>query len=195
MSQQSLCTGARGRVFHDGLGRLNAVREKIRWYPTDVWIHLLARQVVELMRLCFLMEKRYWPYNKWFGSAFSELDCSRTVLPILTAALESSTWKDRERHLNRAYVRVAELHNNLCITGPVDPSVSHFHSRPYLVIHANRFVAALWERLDSTFLKSIKRCLRSAGMRIPCAGRTAASTFLTTDFRLRLRESPHKIAE
>ena len=79
------------------------------------------------------------------------------MLPILTAVLESSTWRDRERYLNRAYVRVAETHNNLGITGPVDPSVSHFHNRPYLVIHADRFVAALWGKLDSTFLKSIKR--------------------------------------
>lgn len=109
LSQQCLCTVVRGRIFHDGLGRLRKIQEKLRWYPRDVWIYLLAcqwvrldqeepftarcgdvgdelgsrivasRQVVELMRLCLLMEKRYWPYNKWFGSAFSQLECSAAL--------------------------------------------------------------------------------------------------------------------
>jgi hypothetical protein len=35
-----------------------------------------ARLIEELMRLCFLMEKQYWPYAKWFGTAFSKLACA-----------------------------------------------------------------------------------------------------------------------
>jgi hypothetical protein len=191
LSQQCLATVARGRVFHDGLGRLNKIQEKLRWYPRDVWIYLLAcqwvrldqeepftarcgdvgdelgsrivasRQVVELMRLCFLMEKHYWPYNKWFGSAFSQLECSAKLSPILHAVLESSTWRERERHLNQAYIHVAEMHNKLGITEPVDASVSQFYDRPYTVIHAERFALALVDKVDSNFLKSNKRMVGS----------------------------------
>lgn len=191
LSQQCLATVARGSVFHDGLGRLNKIQEKLRWYPRDVWIYLLAcqwvrldqeepftarcgdvgdelgsrivasRQVVELMRLCFLMEKRYWPYNKWFGSAFSQLNCSAALSPILSAVLDSTTWRERERYLNQAYIYVAEMHNKLGITEPVDTSVSQFYDRPYMVIHAERFAMALMDKVDSPFLKSIKRMVGS----------------------------------
>ena len=191
LSQQCLATVSRGRVFHDGLGRLYKIQEKLRWYPRDVWIYLLAcqwvrldqeepftarcgdvgdelgsrivasRQVVELMRLCFLMEKRYWPYFKWFGSAFSQLDCSTALSPILSAVLDSSTWREREHHPNQAYIYVAGIHNKLGITETVDTSVSQFHDRPYTVIHAERFAMALMDKIDSTFLKSIKRMVGS----------------------------------
>jgi hypothetical protein len=191
LSQQCLATVARGRVFQDGLGRLKKIQEKLRWYPKDVWIYLLAcqwvrlhqeapfsarcgdvgdelgsrivacRQIVELMRLCFLMEKHYWPYNKWFGTAFSQLECSAALSPILSAVLESSTWGEREGNLSQAYVHVAEMHNELGITEPFDTSVSQFYDRPYMVINGERFAMALMDKVDSTFLKSIKRMVGS----------------------------------
>lgn len=34
------------------------------------------------MRLCFLMEKQYAPYPKWFGTAFAQLDCAERLLPV-----------------------------------------------------------------------------------------------------------------
>jgi hypothetical protein len=112
-----------------------------------------ARQVGEVMRLCFLMEKQYWPYSKWFGTAFSELKCAGDVSPILTAVLESSTWKHREQHLNEAYVRVANMHNELGITDSVDPSISQFYARPYQVIVAERFASALMDKIESPFIR------------------------------------------
>jgi len=107
------------------------------------------------------MEKRYWPYNKWFGSAFSQLECSAVLSPILNVVLDSSTWRERERHLNQAYVYVAEMHNKLEITESVDTCVSQFYDRPYTVIHAERFAMALLDKVESTFLKSIKRMVGS----------------------------------
>ena len=119
------------------------------------------RQVVELMRLCFLMEKRYWPYNKWFGSAFSQLECSGALSPILIAVLDSSAWREREHHLNQAYIHVAEMHNKLAITEHVGVSMSQFYDRPYKVIHGERFSMVLMDKVDYTFPKSIKRMVGS----------------------------------
>ena len=100
MPQQRLLGVTSGAVFHDGLQALIPLREKLAFYPQDVWLYLLAAQwtrisqeeafvgrcgdlgdelgsqviaarlVRDLMRLCFLMERRYAPYSKWLGTAF-----------------------------------------------------------------------------------------------------------------------------
>ena len=187
IAQQRLCTVARGKVFHDGLQRLGRARCTLSWYPKDVWTFLLccqwrrldqeepfvarcgdvgdelgsrivaARQIVELMRLCFLLEKQYWPYQKWFGSAFSGLRCAATLQPIFVEVMESSTWKDRERHLNRAFRQVAQIQNQIGIIEPVEPSISQFYDRPYLVLGSGRFVSALYDAIGSEYLRSIHR--------------------------------------
>jgi len=42
-SEQKLRTIRSGRVFHDGL-ELNKIRRKLKYYPKDVWLYLLACQ-------------------------------------------------------------------------------------------------------------------------------------------------------
>lgn len=44
LPQQLLLESTAGRVFHDGLGQLESVRESLAWYPHDVWLWLLAAQ-------------------------------------------------------------------------------------------------------------------------------------------------------
>jgi hypothetical protein len=161
-----------GAVFHDDLG-LEALRRTVAWYPDDVWRYVLAcqwrrieqeqpfigrcgevgdevgsavvaaRLARDLMRLCLLMARRYPPYSKWLGSAFARLPIAGTLTPSLTAALASTAWRERERHLVTACETVAEAHNALGLTEPVEPRASAFHDRPFRVIHAERFVAAL----------------------------------------------------
>lgn len=108
---------------------------------------IAARQIKNLMKLCFLMERKYAPYSKWFGTAFSELKCARELNPVFSAALLAASWKDREKHLSRAYEIVARLHNELQITPPLDDKVSNYGGRPYQVIHGFRFGLAIWKTL------------------------------------------------
>jgi len=108
-----------------------------------------ARLVRDLVRLGFLIERRYAPYIKWLGSAFARLDCAPVLLPILTGVLEARSWEERQVHLSAAYERVATMHNALGITAPLDTRVSHFHQRPFLVIHADRFVDAIRAEIES----------------------------------------------
>ncbi|HSJ56110.1 MAG TPA: DUF4037 domain-containing protein [Anaerolineae bacterium] len=168
-----------GRVFHDGLGQLETVRARLHYYPRDVWLYLLAAQwrrvaqeeafmgrcgqvgddlgsrlvaarlVRDLMRLCFLMERRYAPYIKWFGTAFAQLDCAAQLLPRLTSVLEANSWEARQAQLSAAYEAAAAMHNGLKIGAPLGAEVSHFHSRPFLVIHADRFVDAIRAEIGS----------------------------------------------
>ena len=90
-----------------------------------------ARLVRDLMRLCFLMENQYAPYQKWFGSAFKKLRCAVELAPILRRVLIAEVWEEREKHLAAAYEHVAAMHNRLEITEPLPAKVSGFFGRPF----------------------------------------------------------------
>ncbi len=95
--QQLLLEVTAGAVFHDGLSQLEPIRGTLRWYPDELWLWLLAcqwrridqeepfvgrtaeveddlgsrvlaaRLVRDLIRLCFLLERRYAPYSSGLG--------------------------------------------------------------------------------------------------------------------------------
>jgi hypothetical protein len=180
-----------GQLFHDGLGQLTALRAKLNYYPQDVWLYLLAAQwqridqeepfmgrcgqagdelgsrlvaarlVKDLMRLCFLMERQYAPYIKWFGTAFAQLDCAGQLAPLLMQVLEASNWEARQKSLCAAYELAAERHNRLGITEPLSTKVSHFFGRPFLVIQAGRFVEAIRARITDVEVKALPEYLGS----------------------------------
>ncbi len=173
--EQKLRTITAGALYHDTIG-LQAIRDRFAYYPHDVWLYLLAagwnrigqeehlmgragfvgdeigsaligaRLVRDLMRLCFLMEKQYAPYPKWFGTAFSKLECAATLEPRLRGALRAETWQEREASLSAAYESVAAMHNALGITRPLPAQVAPFFDRPFKVIHlGGEFAGALRE--------------------------------------------------
>jgi hypothetical protein len=170
--EQKLRTIAAGAVFHDDIG-LEDVRRRFSYYPHDVRLYLLgagwarvgqeehlmgragmagdemgsavigARLVRDLMRLCFLMERAYAPYPKWFGTAFMQLDCAERLSPHLRAALAATNWRGRERHLADAYRLVAEMHNALGLTETMPTEPRDFFGRPFKVIALHGFADAL----------------------------------------------------
>jgi hypothetical protein len=182
---QLLAEATAGAVFHDGLGQLAPARSNLDWYPHDLWLYLLAcqwqrlsqeeafvgrcgevgdelgsgvvaaRLVRDLMRLCLLMERRYPPYSKWLGSAFTRTRQAATLTPMLTAALTAADWHTREHHLARAYEAVATAHNQLGLTEPVDPATRPYHTRPFQVLHAERFSTALTTRITDPEIRSL----------------------------------------
>ena len=174
-----------GNVFHDDLDELEPLRRKFHYYPRDVWLYMLAAQwrrisqeepfmarcgdvgdevgsriiaarlVHDLMLLCFLMERSYAPYSKWFGTAFARLRCAAQLTPSFVGALQGNSWQEREEHLSRAYEAVAALHNALAITPPLPERVSPFYTRPYLVIHAEQFADAIHAAIESPTVRSL----------------------------------------
>ncbi|MCC6613231.1 MAG: DUF4037 domain-containing protein [Anaerolineae bacterium] len=171
--QQKLRAITHGPVYHEGLGDAGAMRTAFRYYPRDVWLYLLAagwtrigqeeafvgragqvgdelgsrliaaRLVRDLMMLCFLIERVYAPYAKWFGSGFARLGCAAALMPLFERVLAASDWHGRQEALAEAYAFVAEMHNALGVTPPLPAQASQFHSRPFLVIHGERFAEAL----------------------------------------------------
>lgn len=166
ISSQLLRVMTAGRVFYDNLGELTNIRQQLSYYPQDVWLYLLAcgwdrigqedhlmqragyagdelgssvmgsRLVRDIMSLCFLMEKQYAPYPKWFGSAFNQLTCAEQFRPILMQIQLAGSWQERARNLGVASEMLAKKHNQLGITDPVPEVVSSFHGRPFQVINA-----------------------------------------------------------
>jgi hypothetical protein len=172
MPQQKLLEVTRGAVFHDDDGELTRVRASLDWYPDDVWRWLLAcqwqrvsqeeafvgrtaevgdelgSQIVaarvarDLARLWFLLARQYAPYSKWFGSAFAQLPGSAALRDALSDAMAARDYATRESALVVAYELVARHHNEVGVTAPVDPTVRDFYGRPFMLIMAERFVAA-----------------------------------------------------
>ncbi|HZR44335.1 MAG TPA: DUF4037 domain-containing protein [Ktedonobacteraceae bacterium] len=174
-----------GAVHHDGTGELTAVRNRLSWYPHDIWLYLLAcgwkrigeeehlmpragfvgdelgsaiigsRLVRDIMNLCFLMEKQYAPYPKWLGTAFKRLSCAGQLWPALWRAQQGATWQEREAALSEAYASLARMHNALGITQKLPESVSQFFDRPFKVIKGEQFAQALIAQISDPTVQSI----------------------------------------
>ena len=174
-----------GAVFHDDPGELSQARARLAWYPRDVWLYVLscqwerigqeeafpgrcaeagdelgsavvtARLARDLMRLWLLMNCRYPPYSKWLGTAFSRVPGTAPLAASLAAALAATDCRHRERQLSRAYVTIAKSHNQLGLTDPLDTSTRGFYDRPYQVLGAGRFAAALAAAITDPFVRQL----------------------------------------
>ena len=170
---QTLAVLTAGAVFHDPLGLLAGRRSALAWYPEDVWRYVLAagwlrvdqeqafvgraggrgddlgsrlvaaRVVRDLIRLAFLVQRRWAPYSKWIGRAFADLPLAAEVGPPLQAVLAANQWRQREEALTEAARRLGAATNALGLADPVDPSPRRFHTRDIRVVDAAGFTVNL----------------------------------------------------
>jgi Domain of unknown function (DUF4037) len=174
MPWQRLATLTGGAVFADPAGELVAARDALSWYPPDVWRYVLAAQwlridqeepfvgrsggsgdelgsavvaarlVRDQMRLAMLLERRYPPYSKWLGHAFTRLRLAAELHPAMARALVATRWPEREDAICRASEVLAAASNALGLyPDPPQPVRRPFHSRRIQVIGAGRFTEAL----------------------------------------------------
>ena len=183
--QQILLEVTQGAVFHDELGELGAARDALVWYPNDVWLWLLgcqwrridqeepfvgrtaevgdelgsrvvaARLARDVIRMCFLQERRYAPYSKWLGSAFRQLSAFDELGTHLLELVATTTYETREEHFVQVLRRLAARHNALGITAPVDETVGFFHERPFRVLGSSRFVDACIAEVSDPWLRTL----------------------------------------
>jgi hypothetical protein len=103
--------------------------------------------------------------HDWGPRAFARLSLP-DLTDVLRSALAATTWQARETHLAEAYSTVARMHNALSLTSPVDPTTRPYHSRPYKVLHAERFADALMATVpalgDRGFVGAIDQYVDSA---------------------------------
>lgn len=174
-----------GAVYADDRGELTAVRERFAYYPRDAWLYLLAagwqrigqqehlmpragivgdelgaalissRLIRDVMTLAFLMERRYAPYAKWFGTAFSRLDSAPALTPLLEQARAAPAWRERNQALVDACEHLVRMQNALTITPPLPERATPFHERPFRVIQGERIAAALREQVRDPGVQAI----------------------------------------
>ncbi len=170
--QERLLELTAGEVFADSVGELKSLRERLSYYPKQVWIYLMAAQwrriarreelvaragvggddlgsrlalatlVREIVRLAFLLERQYAPWDQWLARALARLRHASRLAPPLSRALSAYDWMQREQRLSNAYAILAALHNNLGLTAPLE-TTSERGARGFLTIHPDRFAAAL----------------------------------------------------
>jgi hypothetical protein len=159
--EQELMHLTTGRVFHSGLGALDEMRTVFQYYPHDVWLfkmraiwnsiaeeqafmgrchdvgdelgeRLIATRITnKLMKLCFALEKTYYPYSKWFGTGFSRLQSAKEIGPTLQKVLSAASHRRREQALCEASLLVIQKHNALNITAPLPLEISDYYLRGY----------------------------------------------------------------
>lgn len=169
---QKLRTLQYGRLFRDDLG-FQTIRDRLKWYPEGLWrekmaglwdriadeepflgrcgelgdergSRLVAARLTDLaLHLAFLQAKEYPPYSKWFGTAFQRLALAPVLGPLADAVLQAGQWPAREEAFNALMSVLAQGHNRLGLTPLLPEEPSPFWSRPFRVIHGERFAAAL----------------------------------------------------
>lgn len=156
LPQQHLLQLTAGAVFRDDLGDLARLRERLAWYPVDIWRWLIASQWQLLsttvptlgrsvqiadelgarilaarccrliIEMALLQERRYRPYPKWLGRAFAELESADALSPLLHRAMTATTCGESLDALLEALVVLGDGHNALDITTPVRPRIAPF---------------------------------------------------------------------
>lgn len=117
LTGQSVLEVTAGPVFHDSTVSYGPVRDRLEWYPDDLWLYVLssgwarlsqempfvgragsrgddigaallsARLARDLIHLAFLIERRWPPYPKWVGTALRSLEIGPSVIKDLVPAL------------------------------------------------------------------------------------------------------------
>ncbi|WP_277211334.1 DUF4037 domain-containing protein [Isoptericola croceus] len=161
LTGQSVLEVTAGAVFVDGPGEITALRERLRWYPHDIWLRVLAaewerlgqelqfvgrtgsrgddlgsrvlaaRLVGSVMRLGLLLERRWPPYPKWLGTAFSATPSAESAGEPLARALAATTWQERDSALAAACDAVLERQRVIGLPAPEGPATEPFYGRPY----------------------------------------------------------------
>jgi hypothetical protein len=184
LPEQKLLEVTAGAVYFDGLDELEPARARFDYFPRPVWLcrlaaHwqriaeeepfmgrtgdlgdelgsrlLAARLARDLMRLAFLYARRYTPYSKWLGTAFTQLPIAATLKPLLLGMVEAGDWQCREGYMVQALTTMAEVHNTMGITPALSPATRPFFSRPFQVLMAGRFADAIAAEIDDPLLRT-----------------------------------------
>jgi hypothetical protein len=118
---------------------------------------IASRLIRDIMNLCFLMERQYAPYPKWFGTAFKRLKCSDQMMPFLWAAQTAINWREREHAFNNAYTHLSRMHNGLGITERILEEASFFFDRPFKVMNGSEVASLIANKISDSDIKQLSQ--------------------------------------
>ncbi|TFG20755.1 MAG: DUF4037 domain-containing protein [Promethearchaeota archaeon] len=173
LPEQRLREFTQGKVFEDLVGTLTNARNALSYFPHNVWLYKIltqwnkiaeeipfpgrigmqkdtfgaqietSRLIRYAMILCFILEKKYIPYPKWFSKAFYELKLSRSLTPMFQMALNEFNFKKRDEILCEAYLTILQYQNSLGITEPLKLNPKLFFSRPITIIDISKILDSI----------------------------------------------------
>ena len=188
--QQSLIEVTSGHLFHDDL-EVQKLRNMFSYYPDDIWKYMMrvqwgkildevviqarsgeagdevgsmvvtARAIHKVMFLCFLQERKYAPYSKWFGTSFLRLPSAKKLYPKLQDILHTRRWEDRQDKLAKIYQHLGRLHNSLHITPPLTTKLRDYFGREYRIIDVWEYVREIEKTIQNETLRTMKYPLGS----------------------------------
>jgi hypothetical protein len=159
---QSVLEVTAGPVFIDGTAELGAVRRRLTWYPPDLeryvlaaaWQRLAQRMplvgrtamrgqelqsrllcaglVGDLIRIAFLVSRRWAPYDKWLEAVFRTLPVAGELADLEPAAT-AEDWRVREAGLAAAVEVLLRAQRELGLPTPVT-AAAPFWDRPYRTV-------------------------------------------------------------
>lgn len=165
---------------------ITAIRDRLAWYPEDLWRYFVAvdwaklaqelplvgragsrgddlgsrvvaaRLVGVLLHLGFLLERRWPPYAKWIGTAFTDLPQAAAAGPHLAGALAAADWEGRQAALGKALTTLFRVQRSVDLPVPdgVSRPIEAFFERPFLAV-----VASVPDRLLATVVDPEVRAL------------------------------------
>lgn len=193
-NDQELLELTTGEVFHDGLNKLNKIRETFSFYPDDVlklrlaslWasigneepfigrsidlndfvgIKIVSTRILNsLMKIIFYLERKYIPYGKWFGILFNKTGLGAAMLGDINNLLTENEPEMIQEKLCLLYEKVISFQNQDETFPQVDNKVQYFFDRPYKVVFAERIAEELIESIKSLDTKGLD--LNRVGMDI-----------------------------
>lgn len=183
-SEHKLLSLQAGLLFRDELHISDALK-KISYYPRDVWLYLImsdwsclaeerafvkragsrgddigsriicARLAHRVMHLCFLYEKKFAAYPKWFGTQFNELACAPYIKPILEKALSAADLSQRETAIAEAQAALIKLHNRAGLTEPIAAGLHGYYTREITVADSDAVYIAMKKLVSETPLANL----------------------------------------
>jgi len=177
-------------VFADTTGELTAARDRLSWYPYDLWSYVVATDWARLahklpfigraaergddlgsrviaarlagvaMHLAHTLERRWMPYSKWAGTSMAALPHAGAATAMLHRSAQASDWRAREAALIDALRALHQLQGRVGLP-TVDDPVEPFWDRRYQGIR-EEVVARLDASVADPAVRALPRWVGSA---------------------------------
>jgi hypothetical protein len=184
-NDQKLIEITSGKVFYDGLNKLNSTRKELAFYPMDIcklrlavlWHYIsnkeafigrsialndfiglkinASRIVNYLIKILFYLEGKYIPYCKWLGTASRNLESFEEVNKVAKDILSENDPGMIEDKLCKMYTLIIEEHNKTDKMPYLNNSIRNYFGRPYKVIFSENIINELIDSIKAQDLKKI----------------------------------------
>ena len=115
-----------------------------------------SRLVRLLIKMAFILKRRYVPYSKWLTIVFQQLPIAKKLYPLLLDIMKETEGENREQKLCEAYLLILEEQNKLKISPEIEGKMKPFFTRPIMVVNVDDIIIEL-EKIIEPPLKDLKQ--------------------------------------